>query len=83
MNIIYSVYMHIIPNYIAFSIVCITKTSNLVQSLNFLLAHHHKLLHLGLKAKQKKNQMRNPLKFEWGQQTVFKRHLDHALNNMF
>lgn len=34
--------------------VCITKTSNLVQSLNFLLVHHHKLLHLGLKAKQNK-----------------------------
>lgn len=67
--------MHIIPFYIAFNI---TKTSNLVQSLNLLLAHHRKLPHPGLKPRQKKKQMRNFLKFEWD--PVFKRHLGKALN---
>lgn len=57
--------MHIILYYTAFNVGCITKTSNLVQSLNFLLEHHRKLLHLDLKAKQKKNE--NPLIFEWDQ----------------
>lgn len=73
-------FMSIIPYYIAFNMGYITKISNLVQSLNFLLAHHHKLLHLGLKTKQKKKELRNLLKFEWEQQTVLNRHLDNALN---
>lgn len=49
----------------------ITKPSNLVQSLNFLLARHHKLLHLGLKAKQNKQKgMRKPLTSKWDQERI-------------
>lgn len=47
-----------LPFYIAFNI---TKISNLVQSLNLLLAHHHKLPHLGLKTRYKKKKTNEKL----------------------